>query len=88
MVVELLRKKLIKKHLIDLFNKIIKVGTENDFFNCNELVINPISTVDNKYEYDAFIEAIKNNKIKIFFLNNDISKKQIKKDIFDNIDER
>lgn len=76
-----------KNKLIDILNKIIKVGNENNFFNCDKIIINPISVVDTKDEYDAFVKKVEKNTIKTSFLNN-ISERQIKIDIFSNIDDR
>ena len=71
-----------KEKLINIIKKIINVGNDIEFFNCNEFIINPISVVDTKYDYDKFIENVKNNSIKISENFIDISTKQIKQNIF------
>ena len=77
-----------KEKLIIILNKIISVGNNVGFFNCKDFIINPISVVDTKKEYDNFIENVKNNLIEISEKITDISEKQIEKKMFKNIEER
>lgn len=78
-----------KEILISNLNKIIDIGNKINFFNCKEYLINPISIVDNKETHDKFINDVKNRKIKkINLFKNIIPEKQIKNNIFKNIDER
>ncbi len=78
-----------KEILISNLNKIINIGNEINFFNCKKYLINPISIVDDKEIHDKFIDDIKNGKIKSSNLfKNVISEKQIKNNVFKNIDGR
>ena len=78
-----------KEILISNLNKIIDVGNNIEFFNCKEYLINPISIVDNKEVHDKFVDDVQNGKIKISGLfKKSISEEKIKKDIFNDIENR
>ena len=78
-----------KEILISNLNKIINIGNDIGFFNCNEYRVNPISIVDKKEVHDKFVEDIKNNNIKTSgIFKNVISEEQIEKTMLKDIDER
>lgn len=73
-----------KIKLINILNKILEVGNKNNFINCDQIEIVPISLTDKKQEYEQLINDIKTGKIKSPFSIGLISKKQIEKNIFNN----
>lgn len=74
-----------KEKLLDILNKIIIFGNENEIFECEEIKINPISIVEDKDSYDKFVEEVENFDIELS-VDSKISEEQIGNDIFN--DER